>query len=83
MRYLIDTHAFLWFIGGHKSLSAKARKIIENSDSACLISIASIWEIAIKHSLGKIHSKVSLETLIIDQIDENGFSLLNISRQHM
>lgn len=82
MKYLLDTHAFLWFIGGHKKLSAKARSIIEDAGSDCLISAASIWEIAIKHSLGKIQSKVPLQTLIIDQVDENGFSILAISQQH-
>lgn len=54
MEVLLDTHILIWFINGDDALSEKSKKIISNIDNKCHISIASIWEIAIKLSLGKL-----------------------------
>ena len=51
MRALLDTSSFLWFIGGSKKLSAKAREVMENFDNELVMSVASLWEIAIKLSI--------------------------------
>jgi PIN domain nuclease of toxin-antitoxin system len=48
MNLLLDTHAFLWFIGGDKQLPEKSVELIKNPENNCFISIASLWEIAIK-----------------------------------
>jgi PIN domain nuclease of toxin-antitoxin system len=53
VRLLLDTHSFLWFVGGDSSLSVAARLLIEDVDNSVLLSAASVWEIAIKVSLGK------------------------------
>lgn len=54
MRILLDTHTFLWFIAGNDQLSRTARSLIENRNNEAFLSIASLWEIAIKVALGKI-----------------------------
>lgn len=54
MNLLLDTHAFLWFVGGCSELSATARQLIEEPANQPFLSAASIWEIAIKLSLGKL-----------------------------
>jgi len=69
MNLLLDTHAFLWFIGGDKQLPDKSVELIKNTENNCYLSIASLWEIAIKFSLGKIELK-------------NGFEELNKIIQH-
>lgn len=51
---LLDTHTLLWFIEGSNLLSQKAKQEIENENAFNFVSIASLWEIAIKVSLGKI-----------------------------
>jgi PIN domain nuclease of toxin-antitoxin system len=48
MRFLIDTHVFLWFINGDKRLNAIVRSAIEDADNEVVLSIVSVWEIAIK-----------------------------------
>jgi PIN domain nuclease of toxin-antitoxin system len=53
MRVLLDTHVFLWVLSNAPRLSAEARERIEAAD-AVFVSAASIWEIAIKASLGKL-----------------------------
>ena len=50
MQLLIDTHAVIWFINGDKQLPNSVKKRIEDIENQCFVSIASIWEIAIKFS---------------------------------
>ena len=54
MSHLLDTHTVIWFINGDLELSENAGKTIENASDANFVSIASLWEIAIKVSLGKL-----------------------------
>jgi PIN domain nuclease of toxin-antitoxin system len=51
---LVDTHAFLWFMTGDGRLSATARRAMENASAAWCLSAASVWEMAIKSSLGRL-----------------------------
>ena len=53
MRLLLDTHIALWAIVDDPRLPAKARTLIEDQSNSVAVSVASIWEIAIKHSLSK------------------------------
>ena len=54
MRLLLDTHTFIWFVSDHPRLSATAKSLIEDEYNQKLLSIASIWEMAIKHSVAKL-----------------------------
>ncbi len=53
MTYLLDTHTFLWFINDDNALSTDAKALIENPENIIYLSIASLWEIAIKVSLSR------------------------------
>jgi PIN domain nuclease of toxin-antitoxin system len=78
---LLDTHTLIWFINGDTELSKKARELIEADNSINFISIASLWEIAIKVSLGKLQLNTSFEE-INRQIEINGFQWLPITFDH-
>lgn len=54
MRLLLDTHAFLWAVMEPRLLSAKVRRLLEDSTTATVVSAASAWEIATKFRLGKL-----------------------------
>jgi PIN domain nuclease of toxin-antitoxin system len=54
MELLLDTHALIWFINGDTSIPPKSIKLIKNIENKCFLSIASVWKIAIKLSLGKL-----------------------------
>ncbi|MFL6228443.1 MAG: type II toxin-antitoxin system VapC family toxin [Pyrinomonadaceae bacterium] len=82
MRLLLDTHAFLWFIMGSANLSPAARALIEDVANEKFLSVASIWEIAIKTSLGKLTLSAPLDVLIPQQLAVNGIELLNITLAH-
>ncbi len=83
MRVLLDTNAFLWFIMGSKKLSKKARHIIEDTENEKFISVASLWEMAIKYSLGKLKFSKPFELIIPQQIKVNGVDLLQIDLSHI
>ena len=79
MRLLLDTHAFLWFIQGIDSLSDAARSSIEDSANQKLISIASLWEIATKVSIGKLEVEMPMTELVEKQVLGNAFGILSIA----
>lgn len=82
MNYLLDTHTFLWFLEGNNNLSEKARISIENTENIKFISIASIWEVAIKLNLGKLKLDIKLEELK-EEILKNNFEILPLDFEHI
>lgn len=62
MKLLLDTHSFLWFIGGDERLSPTARTLIEDVTNDVFLSVASLWEMAIKISLGRLQLAQPFET---------------------
>ena len=79
MRQLIDTHSFLWFVWDDSRLSEKVAARIEDPSVETFISAASLWEIAIKVSLGKLILAQPLDQFLPNQLDQNGFALLPIT----
>jgi PIN domain nuclease of toxin-antitoxin system len=80
-RALVDTHALVWWLEGREKLSAKARAVIEDSETDIYISAASAWELAIKSQIGKFRANVLVRNLD-HQIQEEGFIELPISIEH-
>jgi PIN domain nuclease of toxin-antitoxin system len=80
---LIDTHALLWWIFDDRRISRQTQKILEDRESRRWVSYVSLWEIAIKMSLGKL----STNGLSIDEIaallQKLDFSLLPVSLEHI
>ena len=83
MTYLLDTHALIWFIEGDDQLSAHARRLMEDEVNELFISVASLWELAIKVSIGKLHLAQSFETLFPSQLETNSIEILSISVDHL
>lgn len=77
MDLLLDTHAFLWYITGDNQLPNSTITEINNKSNQCYISIASIWEIAIKLSLNKLDILGGFD-IISDFLQNNDFSVLPI-----
>lgn len=81
MRALLDTHIVLWALTDDRRLGPFAREIIAEPDNVLFVSAASIWEIAIKHALGRS----SLPFAAADAIDycaQAGYQFLNVTPQH-
>ncbi|MDE0400701.1 MAG: type II toxin-antitoxin system VapC family toxin [Candidatus Poribacteria bacterium] len=79
MRYLIDTHTLLWFITEDEELSDRARRLILDSSSEIFLSVASLWEIAIKVNIGKLALDKPFNQLFPDELDSHGIEILNIT----
>jgi len=82
MNLLLDTQSLLWFVLDDARLSAKAQESIIAADGLILVSPASLWEIAIKISLGKYVLPAPFTTFWEDQLQINSFTLLPVSLSH-
>ena len=78
MGFLLDTHVLLWWLANDPKLSADVRETIRNPVNDSFVSAATIWEIAIKTSLGKLKQPDDLLTVLRD----NRFQVLDISAEH-
>ena len=82
MNYLIDTCTFLWFINADSKLSTAAKNVILNTNNDIIISAASIWEMAIKMSIGKLSINGQFNSFMSTQININNFKVLDINFNH-
>ena len=80
MKYLLDTHAILWYAQGSAELSDKAKNLIETAD--CYYSIVSLWEVAIKQKLNKLDDALSILELE-DLCRNTGVKLLRVKSEHI
>jgi PIN domain nuclease of toxin-antitoxin system len=82
LKLLLDTHALLWFIDGDKRFSEEAKSALGEDEAEIFVSVASIWEIAIKTSLGKLRLRLGIERELGEFLDKNGFRLTEIEYSH-
>jgi PIN domain nuclease of toxin-antitoxin system len=82
MNYLIDTHILIWHAENDPKLAPRFAAILNDSANNIVVSYASLWEIAIKQSLGKLSVSMSLSELEI-HLKHNLFTLLNTSVEQL
>ena len=80
MKYLLDTHVFLWWLNGDKRLQKSTKGLIEDKNNIILVSVVAAWEISIKLST-KPHFK--LKTSIKRAFEIAGFEIINITLPHV
>ena len=80
--FLLDTHALIWFLEGDAQLSLTAKTIILDTDNRLCVSVASLWEMAIKMSIGKLTLTQSVEQ-IIARLPVEFIELLSIEVPHI
>ena len=81
-RYLLDTHAFVWMASAPDRLGSKARARIEAPASVLFLSVASIWEMAIKSSLGRLEFPAGLPEFLEEQLASTRTRVLAIRAEH-
>lgn len=82
MRALLDTHAFLWFVTGNQALGPAADRFIRGEANELLLSIASVWEMAIKAGLGRLEFAMPVDRFVSRQLHLNGIALLPVALDH-
>lgn len=78
--YLLDTHAFIWWLNNSPELSKTARKTISSPENTIFFSHVSYWEMAIKVSIGRLEFPMEAINL---ELQKNSFELLTISSPHI
>lgn len=81
-RFLLDTHTFLWMASEPHRLSPMAREVIDSTESQLILSVASVWELAIKSSLGKLELPSSVGSFVEEQLTATRSTLLEIRARH-
>ena len=81
MRVLLDTHVLLWAAGVPERLTREARELIENPGTELVFSAVSLWEVAIKHGLGREDFRVD-PRLLRRGLLENGYTELPVAGLH-
>jgi PIN domain nuclease of toxin-antitoxin system len=82
MNYLIDTHILIWHSENNPKLPARFAEILNDTQNNIMVSYASLWEIAIKQSLGKLSMSITLSELEY-HLKINLFTLLDISVEQL
>ena len=83
MRFLLDTHTFLWWVADDPQLSLSAKTIISNPDNEIYFSVVSAWEIIIKVGTGKFSLSQPPEIYIPSRITSNQFETLTVQMPHI
>ena len=84
MRFLLDTSTYLWFVTVDERLNDNTRKLLEDSEHEVFLSLASIWEMAIKSTLGRgLELPSPFHQFIDDEIERDRFRTLNITVSHI
>ena len=81
MRLLLDTHLLLWAAGSPERLPLGARELLDDPENVPVFSSASLWEVAIKHGLGRRDFRVDARLLRRGLLD-NGYDELPITGEH-
>ena len=82
MDILLDTCSALWYFNGDESMPQSTREIILNADNVIYVSIATVWEVAIKIGINKLSFDGNIEGFI-EAIEDEDFSLLDITTKHI
>jgi PIN domain nuclease of toxin-antitoxin system len=82
VRVLLDAHVFLWWSAADDRLSDRARDVIQDGRNECMVSVASMWEIAIKDAKGDLELPEDVEYFIEDRLARNRWTELPIARRH-
>ncbi len=83
MRILLDTHALIWFFEGNLRLPAAARGLIADRQNLKTVSIASLWEMAIKISIGKLTLSLPLDEFIARRVVTSQALILPVEVSHL
>jgi PIN domain nuclease of toxin-antitoxin system len=80
MKFLLDTHTLLWWLADDSQLGRQARDLVADPGNDILVSLVSLWEIAVKTRIGKLQADIRE---IADAVQQEGFTLLDIGIPHL
>lgn len=82
MKFLLDTHALLWWFVDDPRLPAAARALMAGEENEVLVSAASAWEIATKYRLGRLPEAEGAVSRFTELVEADGFTHLPLTHRH-
>jgi PIN domain nuclease of toxin-antitoxin system len=82
MKVLLDTHVWLWMMSTPERLNKTARAVLEDASVELSLSVASAWEVGIKHARGKLPLPCPVTKLVTDSVERFGMKVLPIHLHH-
>ena len=82
MKYLLDTHVAIWALEDETKLSKTAKLIMKDTSISLCVSVVSVWEIAIKSSIGK-SSFSGGSSFFLEKMRQNGVEILELKDFHI
>lgn len=76
MKCLLDTCTFLWIIAGSKELSPTAKELFADPANEVLLSVVSVWELSVKHALGKLPLPGTIDHFVVEQRERHAIAAL-------
>lgn len=83
MRYVLDTHVLLWFANGDKRINRKTIDLLSEGSAQLCVSMASLWELAIKESLGKLELDGGYTKWVDSNVLNQPYEILSIEPDHL
>jgi PIN domain nuclease of toxin-antitoxin system len=83
MKYLLDTHTFIWWDDSPTKLSSVVLELLKDKENIIYLSLVSLWEIQIKLQIGKLKFDLSLAEKVSNQQRTNNIQLLPITKEHI
>jgi PIN domain nuclease of toxin-antitoxin system len=80
VKLLLDTHVLLWWLRDNPRLRVRARAVIADPTVTVFVSVASGWELSVKHRLGK---NAELGSAILHEAAEEGFQIVGVTSDHL
>jgi len=81
VKCLLDTCTFLWIIAGTKELSPAASQIFANPANEIFLSVVSVWELSVKHALGKLPLPGTLDRFVAEERERHGIAALALNER--
>ena len=82
MKFLLDTHILIWLLDGNLSIGEKRLELIQDPTTIPIVSIASLWEMSVKMSIGKLTPVYNFEDLVQNVLEKKGLQILPILPAH-
>jgi PIN domain nuclease of toxin-antitoxin system len=83
VNFIVDTHVLLWYVAEDPRLSQLAINLLEDTNNRVILSIASLWEIAIKTSTGKLNVGMPFREFVAENVTSLGIDILEIKLEHL
>lgn len=81
MKCLLDTCTFLWVISDSKELSSRARAVFADPANEIVLSVVSVWELSVKHALGKLPLPGAIDRFLVEQRERHGIAALPLDER--